>query len=78
MESSDKGGDDFCFRGVGNRIPHLGKSPNVATEKLRWFLIDAIQIVFGARSSTRNHVVVVEDFLQQFPRFDGIRGRLMS
>ena len=25
MESSDKGGDDFYFRDVGNRIPHLKK-----------------------------------------------------
>ena len=25
MESSNKGGDDFCFRDVGNRIPHLKK-----------------------------------------------------
>ena len=25
MESSDEGGDDFCFRDVGNRFPHLGK-----------------------------------------------------
>ena len=25
MESSDEGGDDFCFRDVVNRIPHLGK-----------------------------------------------------
>ena len=34
MESLDKGGDDFCFRDVGNRIPHLRKLPNVATEEL--------------------------------------------
>ena len=25
MESSDEGGDDLCFRDVGNRIPHLKK-----------------------------------------------------
>ena len=25
MESLDEGGDDFCFRDVGNRIPHLRK-----------------------------------------------------
>ena len=29
IESSDKGGDDFCFRDVGNRIPHLRKSHDV-------------------------------------------------
>ena len=34
MESSDKGGDDFCFCDVGNRISHLRKSPYVATEEL--------------------------------------------
>ena len=42
MESSNEGGDDFCFRDVGNRIPHLGKSPDVATEELGRFLVDAI------------------------------------
>ena len=25
MESSDEGGDDFCFHDVRNRIPHLEK-----------------------------------------------------
>ena len=73
MESSDKGGDDFCFRDVGNRIPHLGKASDVATEELGRFLIDAVQIVLGARSSIRSHVVVSED-LELFPRFDGVRG----
>ena len=34
MESSNEGGDDFRFRDVGNRIPHLGKMSDVATEKL--------------------------------------------
>jgi len=74
MESSDKGGDDFCFRDVGNRIPHLRKSPDVATEELERFLVDAIQIVLGARPSTRSHIIVGEDLLQLFPRFDGIWG----
>ena len=32
MKSSDEGGDDFGFRNVGNRIPHLGKASNVAAE----------------------------------------------
>ena len=34
MESSDEGGDDLSFHDVGNRIPHLGKVSNVATEEL--------------------------------------------
>ena len=34
MESSDKGGDDFCFCDVGNRIPHLRKASDVATDEL--------------------------------------------
>ena len=42
MESSDEGGDDFCFCDVGNRIPHLRKTSNVATEELGWFLVDAV------------------------------------
>ena len=74
MESSDKGGDDFCFRDVGNRIPHLRKSSNVTTEEHKRFLINVIQIVLGARPSTRSHVIIGEDLLQLFPRFDGIRG----
>jgi hypothetical protein len=72
MESSDKGGDDFCLHDVGNRIPHLGKSSNVTTEELEQFLINVIQIVLGARPSTRSHVIIGEDLLQLFPRFDGI------
>ena len=74
MESSDNGSDDLCFHDVGNRIPYLGKSPDVTTEELGWFLINAIQIVLGARPSTRSHVIVDEDLLQLFPRFDGIWG----
>ena len=55
MESSDEGGDDFSFRDVGNRIPHLGKASDVATKELRWFLIDVVQIVLGAG---RVHVAI--------------------
>ena len=32
MKSSDEGGDDFGFRDVGNRIPHLGEASDVAVE----------------------------------------------
>ena len=42
MKSSDKGGDDLSFRDVGNRIPHLGKASDVATEELGWLLGDAV------------------------------------
>ena len=72
MESSDKGGDDFRFCDVGNRIPHLRKMSDVAMKELGRFLIDVIQIMLGAWPSTRSHVVVDEDFLQLFPRSDGI------
>ena len=74
MESSNEGSDDFCFYDVGNRIPHLRKTSNVTMEKLGRFLINTIQIVLGARPSTRSHVIVGEDLLQLFPRFDGIQG----
>ena len=37
MESSDECGDDFCFRDVRNRIPHLGKSSDFTTEELERF-----------------------------------------
>ena len=75
MESSDKGGDEFCFRDVGNRIPHLRKTSDVAMEELGRFLVDVIQIMFGTRPSTRSHVVVDEDLLQLFLGSDGVRGK---
>ena len=42
MESSDEGGDDLCFRDVGNIIPHLRKASNVASEELGRLLVDAV------------------------------------
>ena len=60
FELIDEGGNDFYFCDVGNRIPHLKKLSNVATEELGRFLIDAIQIMLGAWPSTRSHVVVGE------------------
>ena len=42
MESSDKGGDDLCFRDVGNRIPHLEKASDVATKEFGWLLVNAV------------------------------------
>ena len=72
MESLDEGGDDFCFHDVGNRIPHLRKLSYVTIEELGRFLINAIQIVLGARPSTRSHVIVGEDLLQLLLGFGGI------
>ena len=63
VESSDEGGDNFSFRDVRNRIPHLGKASNVAIEELGWLLVDAVEIMLGAWLSTRGHIVVGEDFL---------------
>ena len=68
MGSSDEGGDDLSFRDVGNRIPHLGKASVVATEELRWLLVDAVEIMLGARPSTRSHITVGEDFFLALPR----------
>jgi len=48
MESLDEGGDELSFRDVRNRIPHLRKASNVATEELGWLLVDAVQIMLGA------------------------------
>ena len=67
MESSDEGGEDLSLRDVWNRIPHLGKASDVAMEELGWLLVDAAEIMLGAGSSTRGHIVVGEDFLQLFP-----------
>ena len=75
VESSDEGGDDLSFRDVGNRIPHLGETSNVAVEELGRLLVDAIEIMLGAWSSTRGNIVVGEDFLQLFPRSDGVWGK---
>ena len=50
------------------------KASDVAMEELGWLLIDAVQIMLGARPSTRSHVVVGEDLLQLFPGSDGVRG----
>ena len=65
----------FCFHDVGNRIPHLGKTSDVATEELGRFLVDAIQIMIGARPSTRSHIIVGEDFFQLFLGSNGVRGK---
>ena len=67
-------GDASVFCDVRNRIPHLGKVSDVATKELRRLLLDAVQIILGARSSTRSHVVIGEVLLYLFPRFDGIWG----
>jgi len=75
MESSDEGGDDLSFHDVGNRIPHLRKALNVAAEELGWLLVDAVEIMLGARPSTRSHIIVGEDFFSssQDPMESGAR-----
>ena len=62
MESLDEGGDDLGFCDVWNRIPHLGKMSDVAVEELGWLLVDAVEIMLGARPCTRSHIIVGEDF----------------
>ena len=62
MESSDEGGDELSYRDVGNRIPHLRKASDVAMEELRRLLVDTVEIMLGARPSTRSHIIVGEDF----------------
>ena len=76
MESSDEGGDDdLSFRDVGNKIPHLGKASDVAAEELGRLLVDAVEIMLGARPSTRSHIIVGEDFFSssQDPMESGAR-----
>ena len=48
MESSDEGDDGLSFRDVANRIPHLRKASDVATEELGRLLVDAVPIMLGA------------------------------
>ena len=62
MESLDEGSDDLSFCDVWNRIPHLRKASDVAAEERRWLLVDAVEIMLGARSSTHSHIIVGEDF----------------
>ena len=45
-------------------------------EELEWLLVDTVEIMLGARSSTRGHIVVSKDFLQLFPRSNGIWGKV--
>ena len=42
MECSDEGGDDLYFHDVGNSVPHLRKTSDVAMEELRRLLVDAV------------------------------------
>ena len=44
--SLDKGGDDFSFRDVGDRVPHLGETPDVATEELDGFWLMQLRSCF--------------------------------
>ena len=76
MESSDEGGDDLCFRDVGNIIPHLRKASDVATEELKRLLVDVVQIMLGAWPSTSGHVVVGEDLLELFLGSNGVQGEV--
>ena len=62
MESSDDGSDDLGFRDVGNRIPHLEKASDVVTEELGRLLVDAIEIMLGARPGTNSHILSVKTF----------------
>ena len=75
VESSDEGGDDLSFRDVGNRVPHLGKALNVVVGELGRLLVDAVEIMLGARPSTCGHIVVGEDFLQLFLGSNGVQGK---
>ena len=53
VESSDKGGDDFSFHDVGDRVPHLGETLDVAVKELGWLLVDAAKIMLRAGVSSR-------------------------
>ena len=78
MESSDEGDDDLSFRDVGNRIPHLRKASDVATEELRWLLVDAVEIMLGARPSTCSYIIVGEDFFSSSQDPMESRARLVN
>ena len=62
VESLNEGSDDLSFCDVGDRVPHLKKALDVAMDELGRFLVDAVQIVLGARPSTGSHIIIGEDF----------------
>ena len=78
VESSDKGGDDLSFRDVGNIIPHLGETSNVVAKELGRLLVDAVEIMLGARPSTRSHIIVGEDFFSSSQDPMESRARLVN
>ena len=47
---------------LGIEFLNSKKTSDITTEELRRFLVDAIQIVLGARPSTRSHIVLVKTF----------------
>jgi len=75
MESLNEGGDYLNFHDVWNRIPHLRKASDVATEELGRLLVDAVQVMLGARPSACSHVVVSEDLRQLFLGSNGVWGK---
>ena len=75
VESLGEGGDDLSFYDVGNRIPHLEKASDVATEELGRLLVEEVQIVLDAQPSTGSHIINGEDFFQLFPGSDGVWGK---
>ena len=44
-------------------------------EELGWLLVDAVEIMLGARLSTCSHIIVSEDFFQLLPGSDRVRGK---
>ena len=44
-------------------------------EELGWLLVDAVEIMLGARPSTRSHIIVDEDFCQLFLGSNGVQGK---
>ena len=78
MESSDEGSDDLSFCDVWNRIPHLRKASDVATEELRWLLVDAVEIMLSSWLCTHSHIVDGEDFFSSSQDPMDSRARLVN
>ena len=53
----------------------ISEKRDVATEELGRLLVDAVENMLGAQSSTRSHIIIGEDFFQLFPGSDGVWGK---
>ena len=72
MESSCESGDGLAIPNVGDGVPCLRETPDVASQRFPRGLMEFFHIIFHARLLARCHIIFNEDFLEITPRFDGV------